>query len=105
MTWRVGTKNRHALYCDVGGESVPHGFIMQPEVAKRICDAMNGDSAARHGEAETLLSEVQGLLKQTRWEPRGTMREWENETIDGRSFSLVSKALKLLGEHLGEGDG
>jgi hypothetical protein len=57
VTWRTGTKNPHALYYDMGGVSVPHGFIMHPDVARRIVDAMDaGDLRARQDlSTETML--------------------------------------------------
>lgn len=57
MTWRTGTKNPHTLYYDEGEVSIPHGFLMNPGVARRICEAMN--------ERDELLALVAAIRNET----------------------------------------
>ncbi len=89
LPWRVGRKVSRNIY-DAADE--PIAMLADEETARLIVDAVNGrDMVVACHEA---LAELQA----TRWNPMGPggMKEWQESTVEGRSFAHVSKAMDLL---------
>jgi hypothetical protein len=89
LPWRQGRSVGRTIY-DAQDELI--GVMDRPDLAERVAQSVN-DSAPAPGAA---LAAVLEELNATRWDIRGSMAEWQRDTIDGRTFAHVSKAIEII---------
>jgi len=89
LPWRQGRSVGRTLY-DANDELI--GVMDRPDLAERVAQSVN-DSAPGAGAA---LAAVLAELNATRWNPLGSMTEWQRDTVEGRTFAHVMKAMEII---------